>query len=283
MKTPLKILAPVDFKNKSVNAVRRIVELSRYIESEIILYHVYSRPYFILDPELGYDEETILKIENHSLKKLAELAEEHFVQLENEIPELKTLKRRFFHGVGGVVHSILTAVERFNIDLVAMGTSGLSGINQVWGNKVTEVVEQIKCPVLVIHEQAGPLQLRTIGFAFDYGRIEHTACLDILKRLAEYSNAEIQIVHINKNHSREKAAVLSRLAALDSYISDQRRSFQSFSSAHIEEGLMEYAMENQVDILAILPRAHSYFENLTHDSLTHRLIFHSKVPLLALH
>jgi nucleotide-binding universal stress UspA family protein len=51
---------------------------------------------------------------------------------------------------------------------------------------------------------------------------------------------------------------------------------------NVESGIDEFAEKNKIDLLVVLPRKKGLFESLFGKSESKSLIFHTKVPLLAL-
>ncbi|MGH9334440.1 MAG: universal stress protein, partial [Vicinamibacteria bacterium] len=131
------ILVPVDFtehSTKAVEAAKRFLAPS----GKLILQHVVSTPVhpsfyaegvsrlFQVDPELP----------KRIREKLAELypgAAEHVVS------------------EGSVVEDILEMASTKKVQMIAMGTRGLSGLDQVLLGSVTErVIQRAKVPVLAV-------------------------------------------------------------------------------------------------------------------------------------
>jgi nucleotide-binding universal stress UspA family protein len=285
MKSPLHIFVPVDFKARSVNAVKRAVELANLLESKLFICHVYNRPYIILDPDLGYDEDTVIRIENYSLRRIAEKVDEHFDELVKEVPELTTVAHECVKEIGSVVDTIVNSVEKYEIDLIIMGTRGLSGLKELFGNKTSDVVEQVSCPVLVIHEEVQKLNLDKIAIACDLCKMDDLSCLDILKEIIRAAHSDVDVVHITKSEKAKEGKTHPdrETIKLNWHIKNHRKPVKYCCNPKDEKGLMEFIDQNEIGLLAMLPEESSFFENLIHESLTHKMTFHAKVPLLTLH
>ena len=55
------------------------------------------------------------------------------------------------------------------------------------------------------------------------------------------------------------------------------------SSDNMDEGIIDFAEKNKIDLLVILPKRHDLLEKLTKQSHTKKLVLHSHVPVMALH
>ena len=82
-----------------------------------------------------------------SLERISEMISQS--DAESKIEDVKiTLKTE----EGSPAESILKTIEKENIDLVVMGTSGKHGLDRFLLGSVTEkVVRSSKCPVLAVH------------------------------------------------------------------------------------------------------------------------------------
>ena len=59
----------------------------------------------------------------------------------------------------------------------------------------------------------------------------------------------------------------------------------TFSYAHhadVEEGIMQYSHDNNIDMICVIPQSYSFIEELFHKSLTKKMVFHSDIPLLVI-
>ena len=59
--------------------------------------------------------------------------------------------------------------------------------------------------------------------------------------------------------------------------------FHISENEHIIDGINDFAEENNIDLVVMVPRMHSGFHNFFFEQNTKQMAFHTKVPLLALH
>ena len=48
-------------------------------------------------------------------------------------------------------------------------------------------------------------------------------------------------------------------------------------------GINQFVADNKIDMIVFIPKKHSFFNSIFHESNTKRMAFHSTIPLLALH
>ncbi len=147
---PKKILVPTDFSECggqcAMLAVKQAVEIAIQNNSELFFLHVISdalpkKPLFFLDDE---------KIELLE-RKVRENAQEDMDELiEKVLKDTKDIKYNVIIREGVPYDEILKEEENSDIDLVCIGTRGLSALKGFLAGSTTEkVVRYSKCNVLI--------------------------------------------------------------------------------------------------------------------------------------
>lgn len=143
-----KILVPVDFTLPSRKAIVFARGMARKFRSRIVLLHVFLLPYDEYTPMLA---EAYLKAreEGHieARRRLQELAEEL------ELPA--SAKTEFLVSDGLAHRSINVIAEQRGVDLIVIGTHGLTGIRRLiaLGSTAERVTRHAPCPVIVVRGQ----------------------------------------------------------------------------------------------------------------------------------
>jgi len=142
------IIAPVDFSDPSVTALRYSAFLASTFQSSIILLHVVEP--FVFPAELSIvsqvDVSEIEKeIENRAKTALGRLASEY----------LQGINYRIETVIGPAADTILLTAESNQADLIVIATHGYSGIKHLLLGSTTEkVIRHASCPVLTVRHQA---------------------------------------------------------------------------------------------------------------------------------
>lgn len=141
-----KILLATDGHENSKNAMEYALEMSKKLNSELIILHTYYLPdYFNAHESSHYTY-------------LRELKEQMFESGEKLLSELKSK----FDSEGIKVETVLEKslpgpaivqkAESENCDLIIIGTRGLSTVTSLLISSVSNyVIHHTKCPVLLIH------------------------------------------------------------------------------------------------------------------------------------
>jgi len=138
-----RILIPIDGSQLSLEAAKQGVYIARKLESKVVFLYVIDVRIIQTSSLTGTDP-SILKtrlrnVAERYLNEAARLAEGENVTFQNQIRE------------GLPAEDILKEIEEEKIDLVIMGSKGMSGAHRVIiGSTAEEVVRWSPCPVLIV-------------------------------------------------------------------------------------------------------------------------------------
>lgn len=277
------ILIPVDFTDISQNAVDYGTELIKISKGKMILFHSYalpttdiSSPYDIISavPVLVPQDE----IEKDCIESLNELKNK--IQAGHGAIEIECICR-----MGFPVDEIHNVAKEFKADLIIMGIRKVGFLSEkFFGTTTTSVVNESECPVLVIPESIKFKEISKIAFACDFGELKNEFFLKSVKFLAQLFDSHIYLLNVILSDSvfpTEKQAAES--LNLEQSLKGLDYSFNYIESDDIVDGVNDFADENQVDLVVMIPRSHSLIERLFHESYTKRMAFHTSKPLLTIH
>ncbi|MCK5322626.1 MAG: universal stress protein [Desulfobulbaceae bacterium] len=135
-----KILLPLDGSDHSMHAAKYTVELAKLTDAEVVLAHCFGG----IPKLLGEDglHELIGELTKESNEIL-----EPFVWLFHD----KGIKYRKRVVRGRIADAVVTLAEEENVDLIVIGSRGLSNVERILlGSVTTRVVQMAHCPVLVM-------------------------------------------------------------------------------------------------------------------------------------
>jgi nucleotide-binding universal stress UspA family protein len=140
-----RILVAIDGTESSKDLIETVKSLAGGLKAEIILFHAVPE---VQDPAPQWAPQTSLSLRSTPEHGLQELADQLEAQGFTAWPLVAN---------GEPVASILTQVEKQNVDVVAMSTQGRSGLDRLLAGSVAEGVLQ-KSPVAVLLQK--PLVVR---------------------------------------------------------------------------------------------------------------------------
>lgn len=143
-----KILVPVDGSPTSNRAVQEAVKLAQLLDSQLELVHVYEDIVYLISKDYISYEELQRTVRSCGEKILAEaemLVKEAGLEAETRI--IQASKER-------VVQLLVAEAERWQADLIVIGTHGHTGFSRLLLGSVAEGLVRIApIPVLLIRGQ----------------------------------------------------------------------------------------------------------------------------------
>jgi nucleotide-binding universal stress UspA family protein len=138
------ILVPIDFSDPAHHALLWAIELADRYQARVTLLNVYPVPGYVLpDGFVTAGPEVLNEIESKTKQSLKELAA--------QVQESSGIALEIATAVGQSSTEILRYADQHEVDLIAMGAHGRTGIAlMLLGSTTDKVVRQARCPVIVV-------------------------------------------------------------------------------------------------------------------------------------
>ncbi len=286
---PKKILSAIDFSTFTDTIFSYSVALCKKYDSKLFLVHVTTDLNTLLEHnETALDVEALQQSNiRYAQERLQELAKD--LPIENEII--------ISQGTPADMISRLASEQR--CDMVITATHGKAGFKRFLLGSVTEkLIKTLHCPLLVLplqeHDlipQAGfEINLKKILVGCDFSSDSKLA-FEYGLSLAQEFQAELCLSHVIKPslYIEERQGIdqlRNRLKKkLDRMVPEGCRDWCTAKTALLDGepyiALMDYAKEQEIDMIVLGIRGHTLLEKLLVGSTTDRLIRHSPFPVLA--
>lgn len=270
----VNILVPTDLSDLSKVAVNYAIKIANKLDGTVTLLNVIN----IVQPTRATMRLRLKKLE----QELFDIAKEDMEALVKEVSRhLKTTRPIQVKIVKGSSfnETVKKEAKRLRTGLIVMGTRGASGIRKyVLGSNTTSVIEVSHVPVLAVPELGDFKHFKNVVYASDLTHIEKE-----LKSLIPYLEKFDSIVHlIHIVHSAKQIAAVER--KMDDVV--RKCGFKNIIvrvlvNQKTDEAIDQYVHTTKADLLAMFTHDPSFFEKLFDRSVTRKMAFHSKVPLLA--
>lgn len=271
-----RILVPVDYSPCSNQALKYAVSFAKRNQAKVVVLHAYHMPIPVAEMTITIDNSVIAELEQEAHQQMEQLAKDF-----PGLPEvLDTTEVR----LSLALDAIDTAVTDYDIDLIIMGTTGANSLgDKILGTNAYGVIKRATCPVLAIPENYPGTELSQVLFACDYEKMSDFSAMDPLIAIGQKYDMHLHLLHVDQSDQPIDQTELMEGKKLDQYLKKVNHSFHVAQDKDIEEAIHQYTTKNHIDLLAVMPRKHSFLERLTHKSITRQMAFHSEVPLLVLH
>lgn len=259
----LTLLYPTDFSDFSRQTLENILPLIKNHNNKLILLHAASHT---------KANETADRVR----------ISESFTEFTESLGGLGDIdyETRWHFGISSEV--IVREADHVEIDLIVMGTKGAKGWDRLWGSKTEAVVRQSITPVLVIPEGASIHEIQSIVLAMDYDQPLEETRLHLLKRIAGDLETEIDVLNVLHRESELSRPEKRRRKMLKNYLYDLPHRFSSHFEDEVSEGLTKYAEEQEAGLIAVMPRSYGFLERVFTESISQKMVYQSKLPLLIL-
>lgn len=264
------ILVPTDYSEAARNAVHYAADLAKVTGGKLLLLHAYHVPLRmasggIIVPATG-----------------EELEAEEVRRLRNYTEAVKSLYPGVTIGhavrAGFAVEEINNYASGNNVDLVVMGTEEEGHQNDLFGSLTTNVIKDAKVPVMVVPANATFKPKPRVALAYDFSGVADASVLDVLAEMVKKFGSELMIVDVLKS----KKNTVEVDGSLDRLTSQVPHSFYFPVGNEPAETILRFIDENDVDMLAVIPHRHGFFDRLMRSSFTEKVALHTHVPLLTL-
>ncbi|HET9626706.1 MAG TPA: universal stress protein [Kofleriaceae bacterium] len=183
-----KILCAVDFSESSERAMAEAVRLAGEHDAELILFHTYYLPPFVLADTAGVSPALTQQLADDARAGLAEAV--------SRARALGARKLRSKLADGLPWLKIVKASKAEAVDLIVIGSHGRSGFARIALGSVAEmVVRHAPCPVLTVRGTAAPHPFEHVLVPVDFSPRSRDAA-ELALRLVRPGGAGITLLHV---------------------------------------------------------------------------------------
>ncbi|WP_222983138.1 universal stress protein [Flagellimonas meishanensis] len=262
MSTIDKILVPFDFSEASINALEYTLSFAGpNRDIDILALYVSAMP--------------ITASEENGLKTDFAKVVAGFQRRVKNTPE-------FITTTGRVTESILSKRKEHNMDLIMMGTMGDKVTDEAITN-TSRLVLEANCPVISVPYGCAIKEPKDIALVMGGEEIEDKEVLKTLLELARTFDSRVHVLTIYKESVYAEKSVVDSTEHLLEYYLEHFYVEHSFNkNQDVEQGILDYINDKNIDLLAIVPRNHAKMSTPSEGRLTKLLTLHSEIPVLTL-
>ncbi len=270
----VNILVPTDFSQLSKSALKYAIKIANRLGGNVTVLHVMTTTREI---RMSMFE----KIRSLDYNAVESAEEELEVMIRTLSEQYKTSQPIKYDVVRGAYFpsTLLREARRLRSGLIVMGTRGASGFTKTMlGSNTNSVIEVSHIPVLAVPERADFKGFRNVVYATDLQNLKEE--LEILIRYIEKFESTIHLIHIVPPGHQVGEIEEEIQAVLNGY------KYKNIVNLVLVDHNIGTALENYVqvsraDALAMFTHEISFVEKVFDRSMTRKMAFHSKVPLLA--
>lgn len=266
-----QILVPCDFSIPSQDAFRFAVRIAKQTKGEIHVLYILDITFLNGTPTLSNSYAFNIDF----LDDLEKDANEKFTGMREKYCPL-TLPVKFSHRIGSLVLETENYIHENNIDLVVMGTRGLTGL--AWSTNTAKIIRNSPVPVVALHAYPEDA-IRNIVFPL----IPEKAPKELAEKVKVIQSLFDAIIHLlwintpNAFKSQPESETALTNYAHHSGLTDFTVNIRSDYTP--ESGIFAFAEEIQADMIIMETHAWKGIAHLLAGSTTENLVNRIDVPV----
>jgi len=257
------VVVPVDFSATSLNAAAYAVKmLAGSYDTNLILFHMYET------------------------KSEEDVANQDLSRLKSELLEPTPLRMETIAVFGDdLINEVERVVNHREASLVIMGITGRTALEQVFiGSNTLKLIEKNIVPVLIVPPAAGFTQVRNVALASDFKDVRMTTPSIPIKSVLELFHPALHIVNVDAEHYVSITAEYQKeKAIMQEMFGKYNPEFYFIGRYDFFDAIEQFTKDKNIDLLITIPRQHSFLNGIFKGHHTKKLVYHSHVPILAVH
>ncbi len=276
------ILVPIDFSSRSYAALEAAADIANQFDSKITLLHIIDvpetqRPEYQLALDTFGNHENSDKDDIPAILFTMKETKRLLREAREKYPKITFVEKVVFDRVH---RQIYTVVEESKVDLIVMGSSGASGLGEVFiGSNTQKVVRNSNCPVLVVKDDEGKFNPRNVVFASDFSQIggKGTTYFPMFKKLY---GSKMHLLNIVTPSTFEASPTThKRMSEFAKHAELQDYTINIFNYYTEEEGILTFAEEMKADMIMLGTHGRKGFSRFMMGSIAENVANHSEIPV----
>ena len=274
-----RILVPYDFSECADNALKQAAYLAERTSAELMIYHIAP-----LHPYWEYLSETdrASYLENINIaNKISDKLDAK--KKEIEISGIKVITK---FTPGPIIENIVNITGEYEIDLLVIGTHGMSGVKEwMLGSNTQKILRQVDCPVLTIKHDLMVRDFARIGFVTSLHH-DNDKPFDKMLEFAAIFEAEIILINMDEPGFFSDPLLVIQKALKDYQSIAVSKGFKCtirrMTGGGLEKELTKEIVENDIDLIVIPTHGKNAFVRIFINSIAEAIVNHLDKPVMTI-
>jgi nucleotide-binding universal stress UspA family protein len=178
---------------------------------------------------------------------------------------------------GRITPTLLEFIEKENIDLVVMGTSGSRGWNEAFmGSNIGKLVRTSPVPVFAVKNGISLKQIKNIVFPFGMMR-EEKHLISEIRKLQNFFDARLHLLFVNTNPSTKNPFGLQKMKEYACFERLVNYTVNVTDNEIEKDGILQFAKEINADMIAMGTHGNRKPENMYVSSIAADVVNHANM------
>jgi len=268
-----KILVATDFSPAALAAANYAAAMALAIKAD--LYLLYVCPMFLPYGEaavlLHADDMETAEKDMKAFRQQIDIHEDAELLVETEVT------------MGVFFEELNIVCERIKPYTVVMGAQGKTAAERfLFGSNAVYAARHLQWPLVTVPAGVKFSAIKKIGLACDFDHVVELIPVDEIRLLIKDFNAELHVLNAGKQTVFDPEIVFQS-GMLQEMLAGSKAQYHFIAAEDKDQGLVDFAENNNIDLLLVLPKRHDLLDKLVHKSHTKQLVLHSHVPVMVLH
>lgn len=274
-----KILLTTDFSSNANQAVEYAMQLFKYEAREFYVLNVLKASSFISDDLMS------MKPTSNLYNQLIDSVK---IKLDKYLDSIKSKHNNILHefipivDYDNLVAAVNQIVDKYDIEIVVMGTKGASNVvKKLIGSNTMHVMQGCEAAVLAIPDNYKYSPIEKVLFTSNYENEYCPKDLNVLLSLVEHHDYQVDILHVSNQESLtvEQEQVKKSLSNCFKNASFQ---FVEIAEGGFLTTIEEYVENQGIDLFAMVNRKHGFWESLFAEQKLEKVAYKINMPLLVM-
>lgn len=267
------ILVPCDFSKEAVEAYKFALDISEQSDLDVKVVNMIDIPVYIAGVDVPYyTYDTSLRAH------LQEAALKQFNDMKKKVGGSSRVSFEVIYD--NVLSGIRSLEKKESIELVVMGTTGSSGIEEIlFGSNTEKVVRFCKAPVIAIRRAPDFSKIKTIVFPNDLA-LDQSDLINRIKDLQDFFNAQIHLLWVNTPaRFRADSEIQGMMQEFVQHYGLKGCKLVIKSDVTEESGILHYSREIGADMIAMATNGRRGLSHLLNGSIAEDVVNHVDCPI----
>jgi nucleotide-binding universal stress UspA family protein len=266
-----KILVATDFSSCAGNAMEYAVQLAKILNLEVCAIHAIGSMEGVFNNTYN-----ALYIEDYYNNKRIALSSWAQSYAGNEVPVSTVCE------VGSVSGVLGKYLGENHVEMLVMGTMGSTGISGLFGSNTSTMVEKTKIPILLVPLESKFSTKPVITLATDFSADLSSEDVNALNELIKAFGSE-QLTVLNVVEGPDWKTNENGEMNFKKLIENVTLDFKYIKESNPIEGIMNFVVSNQTDILCLVKHHHNLVYRIFNKSTVNQVMNRSIKAILVLH
>lgn len=271
-----KIIVPIDFSETSEFALQVAASIAKKQKAELLVLHMLEMAGNFLSKTDGEQQAAAAYFFKISEQKMEKYLNKPYLKGVKVTPIIKHYK----------VFSEINEVALNNeVQLIVMGSHGVSGVKEVFiGSNTEKVIRHSNIPVLVIKHQIEDVSFDIGIFACDFS-MENIKPYQEAKTMFKKLGTQLYLLYVNTPYEQFKSSneidekIQKFLKKADGGLMNLH-DVHKISDYSVEKGIINFGLNVGADVVAIPTHGRKGFSHFVEGSITEDISNHASFPVM---